>query len=287
MTSIDVNTQLCGVIGNPVKHSLSPAMHNAAYNAQDLNFVYLAFEIEDVCACLKGMRAMPNFRGLSVTIPHKLAVMEHMDELTPTAQKVGSVNTITNDNGKLIGHSTDGLGTLRAFEEADVDLTGKKVLILGAGGAVRSVAFALADEAEVGGITILARTPSKAEPLVNDLSKVTSCESVNFGHIEDDLKNALADHEIIIQGTPLGMAPEREGQTPIPKELLTSDHVVFDMVYKPLETQLLLDAKEVGAKIIYGTEMLLNQATLQYELWTGQTAPVETMRQSLLDSVTK
>jgi shikimate dehydrogenase len=285
MSSIDVNTQLCGVIGNPVKHSLSPAMHNAAYEAQDLNFVYLAFEVEDVRACIDGMRSMPNFRGLSVTIPHKLTVMEHLDELTRMAQKVGSVNTITNENGKLVGHSTDGLGTLRAFQEADVELKGKRILIVGAGGAVRSVAFALADEAEVEELTIVARTPSKAMPLVSDLKTHTSCRKINFGHLIDDLSDAVDEHDIIIQGTPVGMAPDYEGQSPIPENLLKPNHVVFDMVYKPLQTELLKDANAAGCKTIVGTEMLLHQATLQHEIWTGQPAPLDAMRSALMKHV--
>ena len=135
---IDAHTRLCAVIGNPVGHSLSPAIHNAAFEAMGLNFVYVAFSVTDVAGCLAGMRALPGFRGMSVTIPHKRAVMRHLDSISPMAERVGAVNTIINDGGRLSGDTTDGPGTLRAFAEAGITLAGKRILFLGAGGAVRS-----------------------------------------------------------------------------------------------------------------------------------------------------
>ena len=281
---MDVNTQLCGVIGNPVKHSMSPAIHNAGHAAQDLNFAYLAFEVEDVAACLTGMRSMPNFRGLSVTIPHKLAVMDHLDEIEIMAQHVGSVNTITNENGHLIGSSTDGLGTTRAFDEAGVDLEGKRVLFLGAGGAVRAVAFAVADR-KPANITILGRTPSKVEPLAQDLGDKTDIP-ITLGHLIDNVDMAVFEHDIIIQGTPMGMYPEYIGQSCVPADLIREDQVVFDMVYRPLKTQFILDAEAAGSKVILGTEMLLQQAAAQYERWTKVDPPIDVMRKVLLDGLT-
>jgi shikimate dehydrogenase len=281
---MDVNTQLCGVIGNPVKHSMSPAIHNAGYAAQDLNFAYLAFEVEDVAACLTGMRSMPNFRGLSVTIPHKLAVMDHLDEIEIMAQHVGSVNTITNENGHLIGSSTDGLGTTRAFDEAGVDLEGKRVLFLGAGGAVRAVAFAVADR-KPANITILGRTPSKVEPLAQDLGDKTNIP-ITLGHLIDNVDMAVFEHDIIIQGTPMGMYPEYIGQSCVPADLIREDQVAFDMVYRPLKTQFILDAEAAGSTIILGTEMLLQQAAAQYERWTQVDPPIDVMRKALLDGLT-
>ena len=143
MPTIDAETQLCAVIGDPVGHSLSPAIHNAAYEALGLNFAYLAFCVKDLGAFLQGMRSIPSFRGASVTIPHKLAVMEYLDSIDPLAEKVGSVNTITNESGTLVGSTTDGPGAVRALKEAGVALEGKRVLFLGAGGAVRAVAFSV------------------------------------------------------------------------------------------------------------------------------------------------
>jgi shikimate dehydrogenase len=285
MPSIDAHTMLCGIIGNPVKHSLSPDIHNAGYAAQGLNYVYLAFEVEDVAGVLAGMRAMPNFRGLSVTIPHKQTVIPLLDELTPIAEKVGSVNTVIREaDGRLVGHSTDGLGTLRAFSEAGVSLKGKRVLFLGTGGAVRAVTFAFADEGGVAGITLLGRTPAKVAALGDDLIAKTACP-IAMGSLTEDLEAALTTHDVIVQGTPLGMAPEHEGESPVPKEWLRPEHVVFDMVYKPLRTKLIQDAEAKGCNVILGTEMLLHQATLQYECWTGEEAPVDAMRTTLAGNV--
>ncbi|MFP6581876.1 MAG: shikimate dehydrogenase [Candidatus Hydrogenedentota bacterium] len=281
---IDVDTQLCGVIGNPVGHSLSPAIHNAGYEAQGLNFVYLAFEVSDLKSVLDGMRSMPNFRGLSVTIPHKLAVIEHLDEIVPMAERVGSVNTITNENGKLIGSSTDGPGTLKAFEEAAVDLSGKRVLMLGAGGAVRAVAFAMAEVVGDGCVTLAGRNLERGEPLARDLREKTDAR-INVGHLENDIDTLVPQHDVIVQGTPMGMAPESVGASCVPAGLLRSEQVVFDMVYRPLRTKLIEDAEAAGCQVILGSEMLVRQAAVQYSTWTGQDAPVDVMREALLKSL--
>lgn len=277
MHPIDTKTQLCGVIGNPVGHSQSPRLHNAGYAALELDFVYLAFEVSDVAGCLAGMRALPNFRGLSVTIPHKLAVMEHLDELEPMAEKVGSVNTITHEGERLIGSTTDGPGAVRAFDDAGVQLLGRRVLLLGSGGAVRAVAFAIADMCSPAEITILGRTPERVSSLVEDL-RAKAPGAFAAGDIEADIEGAMGDHEVIIQGTPLGMGPDRAGASCVPPETLRPGHVVFDMVYSPKRTKLIADAEAVGCTVIYGIEMLLNQAALQFERWTGKGAPLHAMR---------
>jgi len=282
MRSIDTATRLCAVIGYPVEHSLSPLIHNAAFEAMGLNYVYIAFRVEDVRGCLSGMRALPSFRGMSVTIPHKVAVMEHLDDIDPMARTVGAVNTITNEGGRLIGSTTDGPGTLRAFEEAGLSLKGKHVLFLGAGGAVRSVAFAIAQLANPGRVTILGRTQSRIESLVSDLVARTGVP-VQGGSLRDDLADAMAAHEVVINGTPLGMYPTSLADTPIRQSLLRSHHIVFDMVYRPLKTRLVREAGAVGCKVLPGTEMLLNQAALQFEAWTGLPAPTGVMRDVLLN----
>lgn len=284
MHPIDTNTQLCGVIGNPIGHSLSPALHNAAFEAAGVNAVYLAFEVSDVAGCLAGMRALPNFRGLSVTIPHKLAVIEHLDELEPMAEKVGSVNTITNKDGRLIGSTTDGPGAVRALDEAGVSLVGKRVLFLGSGGAVRAVAFAVADLCNPAGITILGRTAANVEALVGDLSAKAG-GVIAGGDLGASVEEAVDEHDVIIQGTPMGMAPERAGESCVPSETLHSEHVVFDMVYRPHRTRLIADAEAAGATVVHGIEMLLNQAALQFEAWTGDSAPLGAMRQAARDAL--
>lgn len=284
MPRIDTDTQLCAVIGNPVTHSLSPAMHNAAFETAKLNYVYVAFAVQDVAGCLAGMRALPSFRGMSVTIPHKVAVMDYLDEVDDLARHVGCVNTITNDGGRLLGTITDGLGTLRAFAEAEVDLTGKRVLFLGAGGAVRAVAFAMAENAHTAGVTLLGRTAERVAALGRDLRDNTDAH-IAWGSLADGLEEAMASHDVVINGTPLGMYPENIGLSPVPGHLFREEHVAFDMVYRPSLTAFLSDAQAAGCITIPGLDMLVNQAELQFECWTGQAAPAGVMRSALMEAL--
>lgn len=281
MHPIDAATQICAVIGHPVGHSLSPAIHNAAFAARGLNYVYLAFDVADLAGFVQGMRAMPSFRGVSVTIPHKRAIREHLDEIDPLAARIGSVNTVVRtQDDRLAGYSTDGPGTLRAFAEAGVDLTGKRALFLGGGGAVRAVAFAFAVDAKTAGITLLGRNRSRIDALAADLAAATHAP-VTSGDLTGDIREAIAEHDVIVQGTPIGMVPESAGETIVPAEALETRHVVFDMVYNPHETRLLQDAAAVGCTRVYGIDMLLQQAALQFELWTGAPAPIDAMRKAV------
>lgn len=281
MHTIDTATKLCAVIGNPVAHSLSPRMHNAAYRAASLNFVYLAFHVENVGAFLDGVRAVPSFRGVSVTIPHKRAVMDHLDVIEPMAQHVGSVNTITNDGGTLIGSTTDGPGALRSLTEAGINLCDRRVLFLGSGGAVRAVAFAVSEMTKASHVTILGRTRENVDELVSDLHEA-GCTRVSGGSLIGDLREAIASNDIIVQGTSVGMEPNQH-ETCVPKDLLCPGQVVFDMVYRPHETRLLREAKEAGCTIVHGIDMLLYQAALQFERWTGASCPIDAMREAVSD----
>ncbi len=278
--NITAETRLCAVIGHPVAHSLSPAMHNAAFRAAGLNCVYLAFDVTDLAACLQGMRALSGFRGLSVTIPHKIAIMPHLDEIVPMAQVVGCVNTVTNQDGRLVGSVTDGTGTLRAFAHNGIHLEGQRILFLGAGGAVRAVAYAMALQSAPACVTILGRTAGKVEALAADLRHDTSV-SIATGNLTEDLPGCLASHDIIVHGTPLGMHGHDEGRSPVPPEFLRPGHVVFDMVYRPRLTPLLKDAASVGCRTVPGSDMLLHQAVIQFETWTGISAPLGAMREAL------
>jgi shikimate dehydrogenase len=281
---IDVETRLCAVIGNPVEHSLSPCMHNAAFRALGLNYVYLAFKVENVHDCLRGMRALPNFRGMSVTIPHKVAVMEHLDEIDDAARFVGCANTITNNDGRLIGTTTDGPGAFRALLDAGVSLDGKRVLFAGSGGAVRSVAFMAATAAKPASITILGRTRYVVDSLCQDISDRTGVR-IAAGSLLDDLDAAVPESDVIIQGTPIGMYPHTMDETCIPSSLLAPHQVVFDMVYRPYKTRLLREAEMAGCKVVLGIEMLVHQAVVQFERWTGATAPYTVMRESVLKMI--
>jgi len=281
---ITAQTQLCAVIGNPVSHSLSPVMHNAAYRAAGLDYVYVAFRVVDVAGCLAGMRALEGFRGMSVTIPHKEAVMPYLDEISPLARQIGCVNTITRDGGRLLGSNTDGIGTLRAFQLAGLPYEGKRVLFLGTGGAVRAVAFAFAAEAAPERITLLGRTPANVARLADDLRAQTQA-AIADGSLATELPAVLAEHDIIINGTPLGMHPAAVEATPVPAALLEARHVVFDMVYRPQKTRLLREAEAAGCAILPGLEMLVCQGELQFQNWTGQAPPAGVMRAALLQAL--
>ena len=277
MTDINAHTKLCGVIGNPVEHSLSPAIHNAAFRKLGLNYLYVAFPVTDVEGAMRGIRALGNLCGVSVTIPHKVAVIPYLDEIEPTAKHIGSVNTIVVENGKLTGYNTDASGALRAMQDAEVELKGQRVLMLGSGGAARAIAFALGADAGIAALTILGVDEKERQGLVRDLKTKTAL-SVNDGLIAPQpLREALREAGVVLHCTPVGMSPKVD-ETVVPKELFAPHLTVMDIVYNPLETRLLREAKHVGCKTIRGLEMFLNQAAGQFELWTGQPAPTDVMR---------
>ena len=277
MFEIDAQTKLCGVIGNPVHHSLSPAIHNAAFRKMGLNFVYLAFPVEVIGDAMKGLRALGNCRGFSVTIPHKLAAMPFLDEVDQTAQHIGAVNTIVVENGKLIGYNTDASGALRALREGGAALSGQRVLMLGSGGAARAIAFGLAGDAQIAGLTILGIDEEERRRLVQDLRSRTTVV-VEDGPIQDDSLRSWIPHcRTVIHCTPVGMSPHVE-ETCVPAAMWRSDLTVMDIVYNPRETRLLKEARAAGCRTIQGIEMFLSQAILQFELWTNQTAPADVMR---------
>lgn len=277
MFEIDTQTKLCGVIGNPVHHSLSPAIHNAAFRKMGLNFVYLAFPVEVIGDAIKGVRALGNCRGFSVTIPHKLAAMPFLDEVDQTARHIGAINTIVVENGKLIGYNTDASGALRALREGGAALSGQRVLMLGSGGAARAIAFALAGDAQIAGLTILGVDEEERRRLVQDLRSRTSVV-VEDGPIQDDSLRSWIPHcRTVIHCTPVGMSPHVE-ETCVPAAMWRSDLTVMDIVYNPRRTRLLKEARAAGCRTIQGIEMFLCQAILQFELWTNQTAPADVMR---------
>lgn len=284
--TINCGTQLCAIIGNPVSHSLSPAIHNAAFQERELDFVYVAFEVEDVKSVLNGMRAMPNFRGLSVTIPHKVEVMNHVDEITDVDRHIGSINTVINENGKLIGLGTDGPGACKAIVDAGVDLNSKHVLMLGAGGASRAIAFSLADRFNLAELALLDINQGMLDELAADLSSGTGAAIYHEQLQENSLAECMQRADLIIHCTPVGMHPNEDASL-VPPELFRSGQVVFDIVYTPLETKLVKEAKAHGLQIISGVEMFVNQAVLQFERFTGADAPEEVMRRVVLESLKK
>ena len=267
---IDTDTSLFGLIGNPVAHSLSPAMHNQAFAATGYNGVYLAFRVTDPVTAIKGIKAL-NFRGVSVTLPHKVAVMEHLDEIDETAAQIGAVNTIVNNQGRLIGYNTDCPGALEALKTR-TSIKDKSVALIGAGGAARAIGFGLVSAG--GRVTVLNRSRTNGERLAGDLQ-------AEFLPLNAYQPNR---YEILINTTPVGMQPQTEA-TPIPKEKLSKDMVVMDIVYNPLETRFLKEAAAIGCRTINGVAMFVFQGVQQFELWTGRKAPVDVMRQAVLEAL--
>jgi shikimate dehydrogenase len=280
--TISPATRICAVIGNPVGHSLSPALHNAAFDELGLDFVYVAFRVEDLKSALAGMRALENFRGMSVTIPHKIEAMRYVDEIAEADRHIGSINTIINENGKLIGLGTDGPGALKALVDAGVEIAGKNVMMLGAGGAARAIAFTLALKTSLAKLTILDINEAMLAGLAADLKAGTSARIEAEALTDGSISRAMADAELIINCTPIGMHP-KEGVSLVPIDFFSPGQAVFDVVYTPLETKLLADARSRGVKTISGVEMFINQAVLQFRRFTGVDAPVEVMRRVVME----
>lgn len=280
-SSISPKTQFCALIGNPVGHSMSPAIHNAAFTATNQDFVYVACQVDDVASALSGMRALGNFRGMSVTIPHKIEVMKHIDEIAEVDRAIGSINTVICDNGKLIGLGTDGPGALKALLDADAELSGKTMLMLGCGGAARAIAFTLANRTELAELVMLDIDEKLLQGLSADLRSGTDKQISSAVMNDRTVAEAMAKSDVIIHCTPIGMHPKEDASL-VPVELFRPGQVVFDVVYNPLKTRLLKEAEAKGCTTISGVEMFINQAVLQFEQFTGVAAPVEVMRQVVL-----
>ncbi len=269
---------MCIIIGDPIEHSLSPAMHNAAYEflGIDHQFVYTAARVMsgNISDVVKAVRAM-GVRGLTCTIPHKVEVMRFLDDIDPIATKIGAVNTVVNNNGLLKGYNTDWIGLVTSLEKHCI-LQGKKVALIGAGGAGRAMGYGVV--AKGAHLTVFNRTREKSEGLAREIGGNVASQSY------DSLETYIPEMDIILNATSLGMG-EHKSESPIPSELISKHHIVFDAVYNPYETRLLQEAAQRGATVIHGTEMLLYQGTTQFELYTNQKAPVEVMKKTLFDAL--
>lgn len=268
--SIDAQTALYAVLGDPVAHSLSPVMHNAAFAQLGYNGVYVAARVTDPAGAVAGIRAL-GMAGASVTIPHKRTVIEYLDRLDPAAEAIGAVNTIVNQNGVLIGYNTDGTGAVRALTGV-TSLASKRVTILGAGGAARAIGYALSQNGAH--VTIANRSHSRGEALARDL-RVAFQPLETFNGDECDL---------VINTTPVGMVPDTDVM-PIDAGTLHPGMVVMDAIYNPLVTRFLRAADQIGCVTVNGLDMFVCQGTAQFELWTNMMAPVETMRAAVLTAL--
>lgn len=272
---IDSYTQLTGVIGYPVKHSLSPAMQNAAFQALKLNWVYTAFEVapERLHEAVSGMRGL-NIRGLNATIPHKEALLPLVDDLTDAVRQIGAVNTLFWDENRLVGDNTDAEGFLCALREAGFEPYGCRALVAGAGGSARAVVYALKQAgAEV---NLCNRSLDRAKQLADafGIQDVYPLEG-------EALRPVMSTIDLVVNCTSLGMEPNIGTFPPIPLEALPSHAWVNDLVYRPLETRLLQRAEALGLKNLEGLEMLLYQGAAAFMRWTGEAVPVQVMRQAL------
>ena len=275
---ISASTNILGLIGWPVEHSISPQLHNSIIKNNDLDYIYLGFPVKknDLSKAISGIRAM-GIRGVNVTIPHKRDVIKYLDHISYWAEKIGAVNTIKNENGKLTGYNTDGIGFQKMLiEDNKVELTGEKVLVIGAGGAAHAVG-AVCCESEVDKLIIANRTKNKAELLAKKYYNIYSTTGVNLEtfSLSELSKSDMLEIDIIIDTTPVGMSPKTDVNPVIPPSYITSDMTVVDLVYSPLETVLLEEAQKKGAKTINGLAMLLHQAAESFYIWTGFKPEVE------------
>ncbi len=278
------STTVCAVIGDPIEHTLSPCMHNAAFQSLGLNYVYTAFHVKDIAHAVAGVRGF-NIRGLSVTIPHKVNVMEQLDEITPLAKRIGAVNTIINDNSHLIGTNTDGIGALHAIEEHE-RIDGKTIVFLGVGGAARGVGFTLACERNPKQIYFLHRDEDTemAGALTSEIRSHSSSLISTGSLSKEDMKDAFEAADVIINTTPIGMAPKVD-ECLVEESLFSERHLVFDIIYNPAQTRLLQRAEARFARTINGIPMFVNQGAEQFRLWTGEKPPVEIMAKAVKEAL--
>jgi shikimate dehydrogenase len=263
MTNVSAATEVYGLIGKPVRHSLSPLMQNRAFAAAGHDAVYAAFEVHDLPGAMAGIRAL-GLGGASITIPYKEAVLPFLEAVEGPAAKIGAVNTVVNQDGRLVGHNTDAPAAVQALLEKTA-VKGKDVLILGAGGAARAVGYGLMEQG--GRIHIANRSAEKGERLARAMG-------ADF-HPLSGIADAPCD--ILINSTPVGMHPETEAM-PVPAEFLNKGMTVMDIIYNPVRTRLLSAAEAAGARAIDGVSMFVYQGALQFELWTGRKAPVDLMK---------
>ncbi len=279
---IDSSTRVFCIIGNPVRQSFSPAMHNAAFINKGINAVYTAFEVQDLAAAVKGIRAL-GIAGASVTIPYKVDIIPMIDRVTDIASMIGSVNTLIVKDGILTGDNTDAAGFYSAISSR-TDIKGKRIALFGAGGAGRAILFSLFYYSEPAAVFLLDSDKKKGKDLRNNIHDSIGAASPIEPLEIKDWKSVRDSLDIIINATPVGMEPDAESSV-IPEPEITESCVLMDIVYHPHETALIRSAKRRGCRVVYGADMLLYQGALQFELWTGQKASLEVMKKALEEKI--
>ncbi len=283
MKEITGHTKLTGLLGSPVSHSISPMMHNESFRQLDLDYVYLAFDVgtDTLEAAVNGLRAL-NVRGFNVTMPDKNLMATLCDKLSPAAQISGAVNTVVNDNGILTGYTTDGIGYMRAVEDAGHNIIGKKMTLLGAGGAATSVLVqaALDGVSEISVFSIRDTFWERAEKTVAMLNERTSCKVTLYDFSDENvLRREIADSAILTNGTSVGMAPNTDRSIITDTTMFHKNLIVSDVIYNPRETKLMSLAREAGCATFNGLYMLLYQGAEAFRLWTGQDMPVDSIKE--------
>ncbi len=269
---IDGNTQLIGFFGSTYKTSKIYTMYNAAIKAMGLNFLYVPFAVNDLEKAVQGIKNL-GVAAIGITIPYKIEIMKYLDELDADAERIGAVNVVINKGGRLTGSNTDGIGALKALSEK-TGVKDKEVILLGAGGSARAIAFALSDEGAA--ITILNRTEQKAEELADAVG-----DTARYGGY-DLLPEAVKTSKIIINTTSVGMSGKpHEEKSVVPEELLRSDMTVMEIITNPKETKLIKDARKKGCEIVYGYRMLLWQGIYKFKMYTNVEPPVEVMEKAM------
>lgn len=275
--NIKGSTNIVGLIGHPVEHSFSPPMHNAAFEELGMDWAYVAFDVNpnNLKSAIDGAKSL-NIKGFNVTIPHKINVMDYLDEIDEVASLIGAVNTIDFNNMK--GYNTDGIGAVKAIEEV-TSIKNRNVVVAGAGGASRAISFYIAKYG-ADSLTILNRNIQKAQDLAGDVEASDLIDEVGSDSISN-INSYLDDADILIDTTPLGMHPHIDDEPIAIADNMHEDLTVFDAVYNPNETVLLKEAIKAGAKPVYGIKMLLYQGAESFEIWTGKKAPVDVMEEAL------
>jgi shikimate dehydrogenase len=278
MTRIDASFRVCALLGYPAHHSMGPSIHNTAFEELSLPFVYVAQDVtpENLAAAMAGARAL-GYRGLSITMPHKVAALALVDEVDAMARAIGCINTVVNENGRLLGYNSDGQGALDALGRAGIDVSGRRILVLGSGGAARAVAMTVAMRGQPAELTILGVVADELSRLGHDVAATTGRGVTTHLLDPSSLATAMKTADVLLHCTPVGMTPNTESSV-VPSALLRPDLAVFDAVYNPRRTLLLREAATLRCRVVEGMEMFLGQAAVQFELWTGKPAPIQAMR---------
>ena len=272
-------TKNLGVIGNPIVHSLSPVLQNAALACAGLDYAYIAMPVQSsaLADAVQGIRAL-GFRGVNVTIPHKTAIMPLLDAIDEDARMIGAVNTVVNNDGHLTGYNTDVLGFMDALLEKGFMPEGKTAVLLGAGGAARAVIWGLLKH-KVARICIGVRNPGKVQPLVEAFEQYAA---IDVFHWESEaFQKVLSETDLLVNTTPLGMYPQVEAMPPVDWTCVAVRALVYDIIYTPGKTRFLQQAEQHGHKILNGEHMLAGQGAAAFELWTGQKADLAVMMEAL------